>query len=1349
MINITNIIKNNNMKAEILKIAKVKNEAELYRKYSTEEAFQKAHSKEFKKAQMGAKMQDKGQLKKLDQLTDFGGIPKAQNGVDSYNIKAATTEFGKDRKCGNVTANAKEAKANAKETSKIDKEIEKASIIDQKETAAQKAQEWADYTNTGLDAYGTKYGRKDKTFSDSYNKFIAANPKFAQEQSASGLSPEQRYAMINKMAGRSGSADFAAPQRLRSYMQLPEGSRFTDQQLYEATQKMGGIDKYAEWWKGGYPEIKQRKGGSTPKAQVGAYMGGEQAQNPQMMDFNKIYSGYDKLITGSTDAERNANAMRMAQMQAQQSKDSGGGQGGGMNMEGIMKMIGGAGGEGDIMSMFSGGGGEGAAGIASALARYGGDFPKAQVGFTSGGNALQGVSGSDPLLWGQVPPIGGGQAPQLPMTNPNAAPIPMDTFQTGTFDQQIAGSAGAIDPAKANKKYDALKAFGVAGGLIQKGLGIADKFKQEKQLLQQAKQQSQVASLVKKAGSTRPEPVKRKYVRPEDMAFQPDQMFPTYGVGTNYLSRNGSMVRAQNGMNQIGGNPTEIQNTYAPNNLYQDLGYEPLDESSIMKQYAHGGGIPRAQTGLEAFAGSPAGAAAGSLGTQFGSLLGGSEWGQTNAGADVGGTVGGVAGSFFGPAGKMIGEFAGGIIGGSLDQKAKKTARYRKLAMQDMQTAAGMQMGQNLQNQYSAFVKEGGLIPYAEDGWVSHDWQPQVITQFGEHPMSHLLAPDPMMNTLRTGGHITQNNMFPTDQYAMGGELKTHWGGNAETMSYNPYLPDGGETIMFRGQSHDESDGKGNTGIGVTYGDNPVEVERGEPAVKLKDGSSGDSSLIVYGNLMIPNHLLHEIGDPNAKGKKFKNYVADLSKGEAKQNKTIDKATKIINNVDDHTTFGKLQMSTAQAMMEGANAKLKQFAEFKQNAAAVQNALNDTAEEQGIVADDLAKGKITMDKSKSNQAKWGAKMETAQTGKNFKWRLGDVNTKLGQIDIEDLPFGAPQRSAYASTPSKNSTTTTAHKTSSSSKGKGKAKGKTHDVAPTTALRPLEGRGTPVQGIMRREPEALPTSMPALKRSLIPSLSGRIADIPKDKFDWLTLANSILPYFRPTDAEALDPDQLYPEMMALSSNQLEPVQAQQYQPQLQQPYDISLQDQLNEVTAQQRATERLAKGNPAALANIAAQANEAKTKVLGEQFRMNQGMKAQTYNANREELNKAFMTNLGILDQQYVRQAQAKSKTKEVAQAAVNSMASKILNNKLENRTLQTYENLYNYRYDSKFRAINYNPFAQFTGPTAAGSTGKTTGGLAPGYDFTYDSFGNIIGTRKVGKSDEARNGSIVKSIKNL
>jgi hypothetical protein len=205
----------------------------------------------------------------------------------------------------------------------------------------------------------------------------------------------------------------------------------------------------------------------------------------------------------------------------------------------------------------------------------------------------------------------------------------------------------------------------------------------------------------------------------------------------------------------------------------------------------------------------------------------------------------------------------------------------------------------------------------------------------------------------------------------MGGELQTHWGGYAEPISQNPYLPDGGETVMFRGQSHDESDSKGRTGIGVTYGDKQqdsytdyaeyggdneadVEVERGEPAVKLKDGTSGEDSLVVYGNLKIPNQYLDVIGDDKAKGKKFKNYIKDLSKVEARQNKIIDKSLTMIDNGDDTTAFGQLAFSTAKAMNQGANMKLKEIAEKKQNAASLQSAINDTAAEHGVVADDLA-----------------------------------------------------------------------------------------------------------------------------------------------------------------------------------------------------------------------------------------------------------------------------------------------------------------------------------------------------------------------------------------------------------
>jgi hypothetical protein len=118
-------------------------------------------------------------------------------------------------------------------------------------------------------------------------------------------------------------------------------------------------------------------------------------------------------------------------------------------------------------------------------------------------------------------------------------------------------------------------------------------------------------------------------------------------------------------------------------------------------------------------------------------------------------------------------------------------------------------------------------------------------------------------------------------------------------------------------------------------------------------------------------------------------------------------------------------------------------------------------------------------------------------------------------------------------------------------------------------------------------------------------------------------------------------------------------------------------------------------NPAALAALNAEKYAANQKVLGEQFKLNQVMKDKVYAENRDLLNQANLNNLQAFDQQYSRQQEALSNTKATSQAALSSIASKYMQNQLENRTLQTYENLYNYRFDPRFRANNMNTLAMF------------------------------------------------------
>ena len=197
-------------------------------------------------------------------------------------------------------------------------------------------------------------------------------------------------------------------------------------------------------------------------------------------------------------------------------------------------------------------------------------------------------------------------------------------------------------------------------------------------------------------------------------------------------------------------------------------------------------------------------------------------------------------------------------------------------------------------------------------------------------------------------------------------------GGYLETISQNPNLP-GGEVGMFRGASHD------NGGIQTKYGDNHVEVEGGEPAVKLQDGGSSDN-LVVFGNMKINKKIADLMGDPKAKDMKFKTYVADIAKNDKKQNKRIDKALQLIEDSDENSAFDHLSLNTGRAMLEGAKSWQKINAEKIKQAGIVQDAIHQTAKQLGVKSDRLAEGKLEQETDPSMVAKSGKKMKKAQTG---------------------------------------------------------------------------------------------------------------------------------------------------------------------------------------------------------------------------------------------------------------------------------------------------------------------------------------------------------------------------------
>jgi hypothetical protein len=860
-----------------------------------------------------------------------------------------------------------------------------------------------------------------------------------------------------------------------------------------------------------------------------------------------------------------------------------------------------------------------------------------------------------------------------------------------------------------------------APGIDQVIQGI-DLIKQQKNALNSARQMEELSDLTLQASRLRPEQQERRYLRPEDNINTGEAFFPIYGVGTNPLAKNG----------------TEIANTFAPNTIYDDLGYEPLYDSERVKQFFTGGKMRKAAegdwlAGTDIYKWSEQG-----LGDKASSAMS-STMGES-AGSKIGGGIGKAAGTAIGgPVGGMIGQVGGQLIGGLIDRSPQKIKKAQDATNRNIM-ASGLNQGfRSAQQQYTSFMEDGGNV------------NPQIISKFGNYSLEDLLAADPTMDTLRAGGHLKEYTAPTAEAMSterpmleQGGELDIHWGGDAESVSYNPFLPDSGETIMFRGQSHDESDGQGNTGIGITYGQSPVEVERGEPAVKLQDGGNSES-LVVFGNLKVPNSFVPILGE-EAKGKKFKNYVADLSKKENKQNKIIDKASEGLENLDMNSPFDKLTLGSYKANIMGANMKLKDIAQKKMDAGELQNAMNTMMEYEGFEAGD--DGII--------KAKKGAKIPKADIGANlppvsdndyrYLRNLYEAGLKGKKADKQKF-----QKEYHRIAKPYAEEILAKEKPTQYAKDKGYSnidiRGNEEGLyGPRTdaymaALKTGYNRGMgQIQTVPTGSTEIkAPTTLTRTKASdLKPATKATTAD--NNKFDWMNLVNQTLPYLRPTDAERLDANQLAGEMFALSQNQLEPVQAQLFQPELNVPYDISLQDILNENQADFRSQQRMVGYNPAAQGMLNAQKYAANQKVLGEQFRMNQAQKQQVYNENRALLNQARLQNLGILDTQYQRQAAAKSATKATTQAALNSIADKYAKNKLEGRTLQAYENLYNYRFDPAMRTQNMNPLVDWKSMIANASTDQLT-------DLSKQIEERTKGSKKETKS--SRNGSIVKALKNL
>jgi len=1042
---------------------------------------------------------------------------------------------------------------------------------------------------------------------------------------------------------------------------------------------------------------------NPPQAQMGSYTGGE-TTGYQNINFGEAYNNIDSQIGVGSQMEEMQDKLDYLKQQDQRQSSQQGGAGGDMDMEKVAQ----------------------AAKIAAMFAKRGAKVPKYQNGPT--GAPLTSTAPSY-MQFG----------PQLTTLNPMTGDVTSNATgkvtqgQTQMLDDQFyAQQQGAQQPAQPAQKQQTSLATTAGGRLLDKGvkalgpigapigqvINAGRKIKQSIDQAAQARQASGLSKLALQASSMRPEETKRRYNRPEDMQFDPNQLSPSYGTGYDVMQ-----ATAEYGA-RIGGNPTEIQNIYNPGDIYSDMGYEPLNDSDIVKQYKRGGLLRMAQNGFNI---------------------------PTNPTFNQ-----------IGNAASIVGDVGSGLIDMGTEKRMKQNQQI--LGQTAFQSAM-----QGVQNQNSAFMEHGG--------WVSHDWQPQVITQFGEYNMKDLLRDDPTMNTLRSGGHLkdysytapsAQAMSTERPEMAMGGQLKTTWGGYAEPISHNPYLPGSGETVMFRGKSHEESDGNGHTGIGVKYGqgaqdsytdyaeygteqaDADVEVERGETGVELKDITTGETNMIVYGDMVVPSYVLSELGEKDAKefkGKKFKNIDKEYAKQEMKQNKKIEKGLKLINSIYDDGPFGQLKFNAGKALVDGGNQELKIIADKRIGLAGGQNAILDTSKEFGVKSAELAKGKIKQDKD-SEMAKFGGKFTQAQDGT----QLSDDELKAMYAEAEKYEGkGANeavakfQRAFHAKYPDVAKQILSEYDVTNLGKSKGLSKSNLESNVDRIFGKRTKRYRAALENIGRKpmleKPVRIERGLPDMGiPTKLPVKEAQVTPVTEARPDWRDVWREFQPYLIPSNQEPFDASQITPEIMALATNQLEPVQAQTFRPLLETPYTVSYQDVLNANQADYNALQRQVGYNPAALSELSAKKYAANAAVKAQEFRENQGLAMGAYNRNRGVLNDASLKNLAILDQQFQRQSQAKSNTKAQAQAALSSIADKIAKHKLENRTLGVYENMYNYRFGPKGRAINVNAPYDFNLDMASLNSDELE---------TARKYRELQEKKGVKKESTGKNGSIVKAIKNL
>ena len=651
---------------------------------------------------------------------------------------------------------------------------------------------------------------------------------------------------------------------------------------------------------------------------------------------------------------------------------------------------------------------------------------------------------------------------------------------------------------------------------------------------------------------------------------------------------------------------------------------------------------------------------------------------------------------------------------------------------------SNMGVGQNGEN----------LEMYEEGGYMNPEYNPQVITMFGDHTAADFAD---YANKYRAGGHLKEYTE-PSDRamqtYAMGGKIQSHWGGNVEDVSYNPYMPGSGITSMIKGDSHK------NGGVGISYGGGAqngygyaasganmgaqIEAEGGESMMEMEEGGmmnpqtgEADTNAVVIGNIPMNAKMAEATGDvdlieiakkyPNTSMKKI---FEQLTAEEVKAQEDLKKAAKLANEAQS-----QLDTKTAETIRTSVEAKLKMIANKKIKMAKYQDTLHKIKESvsqsrgKNISAEALGRGQIKDDLDPVTK---DAPIGNAKSGAYLRKAQGGVTTTTQDPILTEAEYNELVK-LYEEGASTSSGKSAAIKT---------FQRKYHQKFPKEALAAIQ-KTTRENGLSNKAKEMGLTvedilagknvdkilesnedefwgprtkqymasinsafnnrpAAPSLQTNTLgtaASTTGQAATdkkgidvVPLKRNSAIDALGMISQLFQRRQFPAMDQRQFAGESVALAQNTPRPVPMQKPYVELDPIYRMNYNDVRASNTAGFRDMLRQNEGNPVADALAFGRFAQQNQTIGGEEFRTNQAIEQQIYGGNRAKMNANLERGLQLNANQANLQSIADSKKREIDQKAIASRADKEMKYTADKNKFLTASNLFpTYGYGANYQ----------------------------------------------------------------